>query len=211
MITHLFVLDKIANEITFVGLEGILKKNDFSRIDNPEFYKKDYKNPGGDRIAVHSHEKYILMLYVQTKQEDIASSILTGYDIRPEYSLHENKSPLDIVLITDLAILPDGTVVSYKEVFKKEEGLLGEDLALTRFEYGFLKVLSLNNGHYSSLESISRQLIPYIGYAPSNSTIKSHLNHLKGKLSKVSQNEEIILNRTGHGYYLYNCDAHIMT
>lgn len=78
----------------------------------------------------------------------------------------------------------------------------GEELELTNTEYGILLLLSENKGKVFSLQEIYEEVWKDTFLASSSNTVMVHIRNLREKLKSNDNQEELIRNKWGRGYYI---------
>lgn len=156
----------------------------------------------------------ILFLTAKSRETDLVEGFLAGGD---DYM----QKPFSY---TELIARVGGLIRRYKQygsdVPKKEEqeqvfisDLVidknqisvmrnGKELELTNTEYGILLLLSENKGKVFSLQEIYEEVWKDTFLASSSNTVMVHIRNLREKLKSDDQQEDLIRNKWGRGYYI---------
>lgn len=185
----------------------------------PDVIILDVMMPGLDGYSVckqirEASKVPVLFLTAKNRETDLVEGFLAGGDdyMQKPFSYTEliarvgglirrykqygsentQKDEQEQVFISDLVIDKNQIAVSRN----------GEELELTNTEYGILLLLSENKGKVFSLQEIYEEVWKDTFLASSSNTVMVHIRNLREKLKSADNQEELIRNKWGRGYYI---------
>lgn len=185
----------------------------------PDVIILDVMMPGLDGYSVckqirEASKVPVLFLTAKNRETDLVEGFLAGGDdyMQKPFSYTEliarvgglirrykqygsnqvEKDEQEQVYISDLVIDKNQIAVTRN----------GEELELTNTEYGILLLLSENKGKVFSLQEIYEEVWKDTFLASSSNTVMVHIRNLREKLKSADNQEELIRNKWGRGYYI---------
>lgn len=185
----------------------------------PDVIILDVMMPGLDGYSVckqirEASKVPVLFLTAKNRETDLVEGFLAGGDdyMQKPFSYTEliarvgglirrykqygsdvvQKDEQEQVFISDLVIDKNQIAVTRN----------GEELELTNTEYGILLLLSENKGKVFSLQEIYEEVWKDTFLASSSNTVMVHIRNLREKLKSADNQEELIRNKWGRGYYI---------